>query len=382
MHLVFVSNILNHHQRALCEAFQREFDEFSFIATDENKAFGYQKAQEEKYVLHYYDLTERTLSMKYILEAEVVIFGSCPNELIHMRMEKNKLSFLYTERFLKKGVWRRYIPRTRKKMMERVGQYKNSNMYVLCASAYTAYDLSLLGFPVEKCFKWGYFPIAKKYEIEDLLKAKKSEKRKILWVGRMLKWKHPELIIKLADKLRNEGYDFEVTMVGDGELMSAIKKEIKRKKLEEHIRLCGAKSADEVRNYMEKAEIFITTSDFYEGWGAVLNEAMNSGCVVIASHAAGSTPYLIQNDINGCIFESKNIKMLFEKTTRIMKEDIYRYEMQLQAYRSIINIWNADNAAKNFKIIVENLIEKKEETIEEGPCSQTPLLKNGWYKKV
>lgn len=37
------------------------------------------------------------------IKCSVVIYGSCPNELIQIQMNENKLSFLYTERFLKKG---------------------------------------------------------------------------------------------------------------------------------------------------------------------------------------------------------------------------------------------------------------------------------------
>jgi hypothetical protein len=34
------------------------------------------------------------------------------------------------------------------------------------------------------------------------------------------------------------------------------------------------------RNYMEKQTSIYFTSDFGEGWGAVLYEAMNSGCAL------------------------------------------------------------------------------------------------------
>ena len=34
---------------------------------------------------------------------------------------------------------------------------------------------------------------------------------------------------------------------------------------------------------MEKADIFLFTSDRREGWGAVANEAMNSACALVVS---------------------------------------------------------------------------------------------------
>ena len=39
-----------------------------------------------------------------------------------------------------------------------------------------------------------------------------------------------------------------------------------------------------------------------EGWGAVLNEAMNSGCACIASHAIGSAGFLIEHGENGFVY--------------------------------------------------------------------------------
>jgi glycosyltransferase involved in cell wall biosynthesis len=41
--------------------------------------------------------------------------------------------------------------------------------------------------------------------------------------------------------------------------------------------------------------VFIFTSDRNEGWGAVLNEAMGSGCAVVAADLIGSVPYLIEH---------------------------------------------------------------------------------------
>ena len=121
--------MLNHHQMALCKAFQRKFDKFCLVVTENREAIGYQMSQDAEFVLHYYDLKERKEALNSILAADVVIFGGCPDELIHLRMKENKLSFLYTEKKKKKGVWRRFIPRTRKKIMERIGYYKDNVVY-------------------------------------------------------------------------------------------------------------------------------------------------------------------------------------------------------------------------------------------------------------
>ena len=88
---------------------------------------------------------------------------------------------------------------------------------------------------------------------------------------------------------------------------------IKKYHLQNCVSLCGSLSPEKVREYMVKSQIFLFTSDYNEGWGAVLNEAMNSACAVIASHAIGSVPFLINNKKNGLIYQNGQMEDLYRK---------------------------------------------------------------------
>ena len=59
---------------------------------------------------------------------------------------------------------------------------------------------------------------------------------------------------------------------------------------------------------MKKHHIYCLTSDKNEGWGAVLNEAMSSGCCPVSSIEAGATPYLVKDGVNGFSFDLKKKK--------------------------------------------------------------------------
>lgn len=371
MKLIFISNMLNHHQMALCRAFQRKVESFIFIATSDTEAIGYQISQESDFVLHYYSNAERNKCVEYILNADVVIFGSCPNELIQMRMEVNKLSLLYTERFLKKGVWRRFIPRTRKKMMKRIGCYREKNMYVLCASAYASYDLSLIGYPIQKCYKWGYFPEIKKYEdINKIIELKRPAS--ILWVGRLIEWKHPEIPILIAKRLKEDGYSFKLELLGSGKLEAKLQQMVREYHLQDCVSLRGAMRPEEVRTYMEKSDIFLFTSNRYEGWGAVLNEAMNSACGVVASHAIGSVPFLIRDGVNGCIYKDGDDDELLEKVKLLLEHPNICHAYGKEAYRTMVEEWNAEMAADRFLMLCSELKQKEGEKMKKfnhGPCS-------------
>ena len=381
MNLIFVTNMLNHHQYALCEAFGEQFDDFKLVTTEKTQGIGYQTAKDAEFVFHYENSENRGDIEEIILNADIVIFGACPNELIEMRMKENKLSFLYSERFFKKGVWRRFIPKTRKAVYERITRYKNNEMYVLCASAYLPYDLKLIGFPIEKCFKWGYFPATNKYDADALINNKSCGKIKLLWVGRMLDLKHPDDAVKLAKKLKKSGIDFELNLLGDGALTESLKSTVKNNGLNDCVHLLGSKSIEEVRRYMEQASIFLFTSDRNEGLGAVLNEAMHSGCAVVASHAIGSVPFLINDGKNGLIYRSGDIEDLYEKVKYLIDNKEKTAELGKNAYITLACLWNAETAAERFAQLVKAIkAGGSVDLFNDGPCSKAELLTDDWRK--
>lgn len=381
MKLVFVSNMLNHHLYSLCRAFQNRVDDFAFVATERIEKIGYQKASDADFLIPYYDEKYKNTAVENIRNADVVIYGGCPNDLVELRMQEDKLSFLYSERFLKKGTWRRWIPSTRHKIYNRIVKYSNRNIYILCASAFLPLDLTICGFPTERCFKWGYFPDSIEYSSADLSEQRKKEKLMVLWAGRFLTWKHPEMAVQLAQRLTSEGIDFELNMIGDGETYSKTEHMIQTFGLNATVHLLGSMSPKQVREKMLSSDIFLATSDYYEGWGAVVNEAMNSGSVVIASHAMGSVPYLMKHNENGLVYHSGNVDELYEKVRYLLDYPEEQKRLGKAAYETITGEWNAEVAAERLITLSEHLLagEKHLDLYQTGPCSRAEIIKDNWF---
>ena len=378
MKIVFVSNFLNHHQLKFCENIICHGNDFSFIATENIANAGYQTSTERDYIVHWFKDDEKQLAEKLIIDADVAIFGACPNSLIKLRMDQNKLSFFYAERFFKKGTWRRFIPQTRKGVKDRIIQYKDKNIYILCASAYLPLDMKLLGFPENKFYKWGYFPEVKKYDDIDNIISKK-EPNSILWVARLIALKHPETIISVAKRLKKEGYQFHLNVVGDGPLKAQLEKEIIKHNLSKQVCLVGSVTPEKVREYMEKSEIFFFTSNRKEGWGAVLNESMNGGCAVVSNSIIGSTRFLIDDGKTGLIYKNGNVDDLYNKIKYLLDNPEKRKELQKNAYASICENWNVDTATERFLNLIEDINEKGESSrYEYGPCSKAEVVKEKW----
>ena len=157
---------------------------------------------------------------------------------------------------------------------------------------------------------------------------------------------------------------------------------VNNKGLSDCVRLLGSKTTEEVRRYMEEASIFLFTSDRNEGWGAVLNEAMNSGCAVVASHAIGSVPFLINYGNTGLIYRSGDIEDLYEKVKYLIENQDKATELGKKAYSTLTELWNAETAAERFKQIVQAIKAGGTTNLfDDGPCSNASVLKDDWRKR-
>lgn len=382
MTVTFFSCYLNHHQLSLCKELAKRCDEFYFVATSptpQNRLeLGYEDVNTKyDFVLRTYDgsCTNRQLN-ELLVSSDAVIFGACPDEYIARRTESGGLSFIYSERFLKKGVWRRFIPSVRKKINDRVVRYKDKELYVLCAGAFLSWELELCGFDTKKCLRWGYFPTVKDY---DSCPERSGQKVRLLWAGRFIDWKRPEMALYSARYLKSRGMDFTLDMIGTGEEEKSLRALTRKLSLEDKVAFLGAMSPEKVRENMEKADIFLMTSNFREGWGAVINEAMSTGCAVVVSSAAGATAYLVKDEENGLIFNYSDQESLNRKLERLMLHRELTRKLGEKALLTIKNDFNASAAAERF-IEFASRTDKCGVFTDGGPMSAAGIIKNNWYR--
>ena len=396
MRITYVSNYMNHHQLPFSlEILRQENIEYKFIALkaipQERLDIGYDDMNHKySFVLCAYDSEEKMhQAEKLIDDADVAIYGSCPDSLIMRRTNKGKLCFKFSERYFKEGTGVLQIPHNFVSAWKHLKPFENKPLYFCCSSAYTAADLNRYTNFKGRTFKWGYFPETKRYNLTELMEKKlsvtsggwKRPQASILWAGRLIGWKHPDASIELAASLKKKGYSFKMSIIGNGEMETQLREMIRDKGVEDCVEMLGAMSPDEVREHMEKADIYLFTSDFNEGWGAVLNESMNSGCAVVASHAIGSVPFLIKDGVNGLVYENGNQKHFERQVCKLMDDGVYRRKIGATAYSTISDTWNAQVAAGRFIELSEKLIEDKsaQTLFEDGPCSNAEILDNGWY---
>ena len=387
---VFVSNYISHHQIPFCNAMYRLLGgSFVFIQTEpmeeERRRMGWQESGELPYVKYYYKEPQKC--RRWIDTARAVLFGGSDEEsYITPRLEAGKPVIRYSERLYKSGQWKAVSPRGLIKKYHDHTRYRGKKVYMLCAGAYVPSDFHIIRAYPGKLLKWGYFPEMVPYDLQELMNGKKNGH--ILWAARFIDWKHPEMPLKTAKWLKDRGCDFHMDIIGGGEMEGTVKALLTEYDLSSHVTLLGYRTPEEVRGFMEKSDIFLLTSDRKEGWGAVVNEAMNSGCAVVGNHMAGAVPFLIRHGENGFIYRDGCEKQLFELVEKLLTDRMLCRKLGEAAVRTITEEWNSETAARRLVelCVREGFLERsqikvshlEENGVEhhwtDGPCSTAPVI--------
>ena len=390
--LTFFSNYFNHHQKALCDAFYSILKEgFVFVETMPMEEFRTSMGWGEdipSYVLRTYESSGNEERAKQLaLTSDLVIMGTAPEYYIKPRIEKDLIVFRYSERPLKEGFIKFFIPRLTKKYINLHVSNRKKRVYILAASAFASWDFKKMfnSYP-DKCYKFAYFPKHLSYDFEDLYERKLEKSRDagatvILWEGRMIGLKRADLLIKAAAALYKKGYDLRLRLVGDGDKKESLIKLSEELGIGSITEFTGFLSPDEARKRMADAEVYVMTSNRLEGWGSVIYEAENAGCAVIASDACGATPWLVKPGRTGHVFRSGNVNSLEEKLEMFLKDKKLRHDLGKNAYEQMRDEWNPAVAATRTIELFEALEKGADTPFDEGPLSKADIIRSGWYRE-
>lgn len=394
MKIAFYSLIFNHHQSLVAnELHNTPGVEYTFVElrqlTGEAKKGADILIENYPFVLQAWKCKKnKKIAMEIAQTADVCVFAG-KESLPYMtkRLNLGLLTFDMSERWLKKGILNLFSPNIFKCYIQYwANRWKYKPVYKLCCSAFAASDHERLGMYKNKCFKWGYFTKVEKDGIKISHSNLKSNTTTLMWCSRFLTWKHPELPILMASRLKEKGYRFVLNMYGNGILYERSIALAKKYKVDDVVKFYGNIPNDKILEAMNEHEIFLFTSDQNEGWGAVANESMSNKCALIASDAIGSIPYLIKNGLNGIMFKSANkktgftksslkidnlaLESLTEKVEWLLTHPLERKKIAEQAYITMRDVWSPENAAKHFITLIENLQMGKVPNFIEGPCSK------------
>lgn len=304
---------------------------------------------------------------KWMRECDVLVTGERTSDVLSIfeeRVQNRKISFYMSERWFKPpfGMLRLFSPRFFKMARRMVRLMKQENgFYYLPIGQHAARDMARLielfhgdlrclfrapqiectkvpcgnvavkgGSKIHKMFLWGYFVDSGNCEERAV-----HEPLRCLWIGRMIKLKRAEDIIK-AVRIASANRKIELTLVGAGPEESRLRRMADGLP----IKFKPPVPIGDVRELMRQHDVYVFSSNGYDGWGAVVSEALSEGMRVIGCEAPGAPITMLPDE---CLFKEGDICRL----ARLLSSEIPWVG---------IGLWTPENAAKALMFLVEQKI--------------------------
>ncbi len=180
---------------------------------------------------------------------------------------------------------------------------------VLAIGAHTPAWVVARGMPADRVFSFAYFLAsgatgenagagARSALGPDPANAQGDGRVRILYAGRLVSLKRVDLLIDALASLKRAGTDaFHLEVVGDGPCASLLREQA-AEALGDRVTWIGSLPMEAVRRRMAGADCLVLPSD-YDGWGAVVSEALMAGTPVICSDACGAAMAVRASGVGG-----------------------------------------------------------------------------------
>jgi glycosyltransferase involved in cell wall biosynthesis len=161
-----------------------------------------------------------------------------------------------------------------------------------------------------------------------------SSRPRLVCVGRLCADKGQMLLVEAAHGLLREGKEFEIVLVGDGDLRSSLEERIRALGLGARVFLRGWMDGAGVRREISEARVLVLPS-FAEGLPVVLMEALAMGRPVVSTYIAG-IPELVRPGVNGWLVSAGSVEGLVASLREALDAPASRLEDLGRAGRAAV----------------------------------------------
>jgi glycosyltransferase involved in cell wall biosynthesis len=183
------------------------------------------------------------------------------------------------------------------------GKYRRMVRFVLALGHLAAKWYEICGYSQEQVFPFCYVVESEAAMPRD---HSNSSQVNLSFVGQLIERKRVDLLIRGLSKVKSENWHLHV--IGDGKKRFALEKLVHDLHLSGMIDFAGVLENKMVRLKLADSDVFVLPSN-WDGWGAVVNEALMTGVPVICSDFCGASD-LIRPGFNGELFKCGSVDSL------------------------------------------------------------------------
>lgn len=181
----------------------------------------------------------------------------------------------------------------------------------------------------------------------------------ILFLGRFIERKRPDLAIEIFAHLHAKHPDTRLIMVGEGPLEQTLKIQISKLKLQNAVEFTGPLFGKEKLKRYHEADLFLFPSE-KEGFVLVVLEAMAAGLPLVVPDSLGF-PEAVENGKNGYLANPGDIEDWVKKTEKILYSPALQISMRKYSrYLAETKFSWKTCAKKNLKVYRQMCISHRE----------------------
>ena len=275
----------------------------------------------------------------------LLVGGVRPIDLMERRLSAGKMTLYMSERWFKPipfcrlfghdrylPGWLRLLVPSYRRMARRFAWLFESSYYrFLPIGPCSLRDMKFLcrivsrNISEKQVIPWGYFVEQGICSGEEGKEKRGEGKCRVLWVGRLLDLKRVDTIIRAVGSVVSDG---ELS-TNDHRLMTSMlsldiygagPEEVRLKKMAAKygnaITFHPPVTMAEVRELMRRHDVYVFASNSFDGWGAVVPEALEEGMLVLGTYEAGSSAALLPDEN---LFHCGDWKGLAKKLSDVSK---------------------------------------------------------------
>lgn len=167
-----------------------------------------------------------------------------------------------------------------------------------------------------------------------------ENKKYIIGVGRLVKRKGFDFFIKVLAKLPDNVCGI---IIGDGPEKESLEKLARELKIDDRVIFTGFVDQNKKFQYLQNSDVFFLSS-VHEGFGIVLQEAMQVGLPIIATNNGGQVD-LVEDGKNGFLVEFDNINQAQEKINLVIQN---KSNFDKEKIKKIVSSFGLEELSMNY----------------------------------
>ncbi len=184
------------------------------------------------------------------------------------------------------------------------------------------------------------------------------ERQLLLAVGRLHNQKGFDWLIEAFSNLTHKHPNWDLVILGEGSLRSALERQVKESGLENRIFLPGR--VGNLSDWYKSADIYVMSSR-YEGFGNTLVEAMAHGLAVLSFDCDTGPRDIIRHEVDGLLVPPKDISALTATLDKMMGNDALRSQLAERAIDARER-FSMEKITKQWEHLFDEVLKKQSST--------------------